>query len=255
MQAHAFILHLTRARGRRENAHALLKNCGLPGEIWAAVDGKALEPEDLTSEVATQLFLPTYPFALKPGEIGCFMSHRQIWAEIVRRDLDHALVLEDDVSLDADVFPKALALAARNVATYGYVQLQNRPAGGPARLIDQEGPCRLTLPTVAPVRASAQLISREAAAQLLERAHRFDRPVDTYVQSHWHTGLRPAVVYPAGVSTISDKLDGSTIQTGRKGLGERLWREAARFVYRRNLARYSRQSPAPVPDDIEGTDA
>lgn len=249
MQGHAFILHLTRARGRRENAHALLDTCGLPGEIWAAVDGSALEPADLASETSSNLFEPAYPFKLKTGEIGCFMSHRQIWAEIVRRGLDCALVLEDDVSLDSELFPKALALAVRNVVAYGYVQLQNRPAKGPARLIDQEGRCRLTLPVVAPVRASAQLISQKAAVRLLKHAQRFDRPVDTYVQSHWHTGLRPAVIYPAGVSTISDTLDGSTIQTGRKTIRERLWREVARFFYRRRLARFSRQSSAPIPDD------
>ena len=248
MTAHAFVLHLTRARKRRENAHALLNDCGLPGEIWAAVDGAALAPEDLTADLRAGLFEPPYPFELKTGEIGCFLSHRQIWAEIVRRDLDHALVLEDDVRLDGDVFPRALALATRHVATYGYVQLQNRPARGKATLIDTEGACQLTLPVIAPVRASAQLISRVAAAQLLETAQQFDRPVDTYVQSHWFTGLRPAVIYPAGVRTIGEDLDGSTIQIGRKTLSHRLWREAARFLYPRRIAQLSRQSPAPVPE-------
>ena len=248
MRAHAFVLHLTRARARRQTAQALLAACGLPGELWAAVDGAALGAADLASEIGAHLFDPPYPFALRPGEIGCFLSHRRIWAEIVRRDLDFGLVLEDDVVLDAEVFPTALRLAARNVAALGYVQLQNRPARGPAMPLDQDGPNRLTLPVVAPVRASAQLISRAGAARLLEKAQRFDRPVDTFVQSHWVTGLRPGVVYPAGVRTVSDRLDGSTIQVGRKPPSERLWREWARFLYRRRVARHSRRSPAPMPE-------
>lgn len=248
MAAQAFVLHLTRARKRRENAHALLDACGLPGEIWAAVDGAALDRADLTADLRPALFAPPYPFELRTGEIGCFLSHRQIWAEIVRRGLDHALVLEDDVQLDREVFPEALALATRHVAAFGYVQLQNRPVRGKATLIDTQGACQITLPVIAPVRASAQLISRAAAARLLEKAQGFDRPVDTYVQSHWFTGLRPAVIYPAGVRTIAETLDGSTIQIGRKSLSERLWREAARFLYRRRVARLSRQSPAPVPE-------
>ena len=76
MQAHAFVLHLTRARKRRDNAHALKENCGLPGELWAAVDGTALDAADLAAETGARLFEPAYPFPLKPGEIGCFLSHR-----------------------------------------------------------------------------------------------------------------------------------------------------------------------------------
>ena len=251
MSAHAFVLHLTRARKRRDNAHALLKSCGVPGEIWAAVDGAALDPADLSADLRADLFDPAYPFPLKTGEVGCFLSHRQIWAEILHRNLDYALVFEDDVVLDKDVFPDALDLAARHVQNFGVVQLQNQHPQGPARLIDVQGACQLTFPTVTPVRLSAQLISRRGAAKLLENAGTFDRPVDTYVQSHWFTGLRPAVVYPGGIRTISDQLDGSTIQGGRKSLPERLWREVARFVYRRRIARLSKNSTAPLPEAEE----
>ncbi len=245
MAAHAFVLHLARAQARRENAQTLLVGCGMPGKIWPAVDGAALPADDLTAQVGAEIFAPTYPFALRPGEVGCFLSHRQIWAEIIRRDLEYALVLEDDVALDPSVFPQALALAERNIAALGYIQLQTRPPRGPAMLLDQDGRCRLTQPMITPVRASAQLISHSGARLLLERSTRFDRPVDTYVQSHWFTGLRPGVVFPAGVRTISDQLEGSTIQVGRKSPWERVWRECARAIYRYRLARFSRQSQAP----------
>ena len=248
MNAQTFVLHLTRARKRRDNAHALLETCGLPGEIWAAVDGAALSPQDLSADLSANLFDPPYPFTLKTGEIGCFLSHRQIWAEIVHRDLDYAIVFEDDVKLDPAVFPDALDLAVRHVQSFGVVQLQNRHPRGPARLIDVQGKCQLSFPTLTPVRLSAQLISRWGAEKLLEKAGTFDRPVDTYVQSHWFTGLRPGVVYPGGIRTISDALDGSTIQIGRKSLPERLHREVARFVYRRRIARLSKNSSAPFPE-------
>ena len=35
------------------------------------------------------------------GEIGCFMSHYNIWREIVTRDLDTVLVFEDDIRFEA----------------------------------------------------------------------------------------------------------------------------------------------------------
>lgn len=248
MQTHAFVLHLVRATARRENAQGLLTECsnvaGLAGEIWPAVDGSALSAADIEDVLDPQLFAPAYPFALNAGEIGCFLSHRQIWAEIVRRDLDAALVLEDDVALEPKTFFDAFELASLHVSDLGYVQLQNRPPKGASKLVDQRGVCALTIPTVTPVRASAQMISKSAAARLLDASKTFDRPVDTFVQSHWVTGFRPGVIYPSGVGTISDQLDGSTIQQSSKSLGEKLRRETARFFYRRAVARFSQNSPA-----------
>ncbi|MEQ9261177.1 MAG: glycosyltransferase family 25 protein [Roseovarius sp.] len=245
MRAHAFILHLPRATARRENAHALLESCGLPGEIWQAVDGRALSEEERAGVLGERLFEPPYPFPLNPGEIGVFLSQRAIWAEIVARGLDAGLIFEDDVALDTGTFAEALVLADDHAQAYGYLQLQNRPPEGAGAPLATRGPCRLTQPQVTPLRASAQLVTRKAAERLLARSERFDRPIDTFVQSHWHTGLRPAVIYPAGVRTISDALEGSTIQGGKRGLGEKLTREIRRFRYRRRIARLSATSPAP----------
>lgn len=247
MRIGAFVLHLRRAEKRRANANKLIESCGLEAEIWPAVDGSKLPSSDVGRVVRPHLFDPLYPFELKIGEVGCFLSHRQIWAEIVRRDLDYGLVFEDDVSLDTEVFAVALDLAVRYVGDLGYVQLQNRPTTGAVQLIDRQASCTLTVPLVTPLRASAQVISRDAARQLVDRSERFDRPVDTYVQSHWATGIRPGVVFPSGVSTISDQLDGSTIQTGQKTAIQKFGREISRFRYRRAVKRFSARSTAPVP--------
>ncbi|MEO0751540.1 MAG: glycosyltransferase family 25 protein [Pseudomonadota bacterium] len=245
----AFVLHLTRARARKENAHELLMTCGLPGQIWEAVDGQALSNSDIRTPLSGMGFEPAYPFELSAGEVGCFLSHRQIWAEIVRRDLAYGLVLEDDVKIDPMVFGPAQVLAERNIERMGYIQLQNRSPGRP-RVIDLEGESMLTQPEVTPLRCSAQVISGWAARQLLDLTASFDRPVDTVIQSHWHTGLRPGVIYPAGIDTISDALEGSTIQTetGRLAI-DIIKREWSRFTYRRSVARFSALSTAPTADE------
>ncbi len=245
MAGHAFILHLVRATARRDNARALLDGCGMEGEIWAAVDGRAMSSRDLAACVGARLFAPAYPFGLKTGEIGCFLSHRQIWAEIVRRDLDHALVIEDDAAI-ADPFPAALALARDHVADLGYIQFQTRPPRGPATVVDTNGAATLSVPQVAGLRTTAQMLSRAAAERLLHLSEVFDRPVDTFIQSHWHTGLRPAAIHPSGITDIAHRLDGSTIQGGARGPLERLGREWARMRYRRAMAAASRQSAAPA---------
>lgn len=242
MAMRAYVLHLLRAERRRDNAHALLENCGVAGGIWPAVDGSAISSADLSQSYGADLFEPPYPFALRTGEIGCFLSHRQIWADLQDRPEDAALIIEDDAGLDMDLFPLALTLAEKHVQELGYIQLQTRPGKGPSRLVDKNGPCALVVPEVAGLRTTAQVVAKWAAAELLARSDPFDRPVDTFVQSHWHTRLRPAMVEPSGVLEIADQLDGSTIQGARKSLWEKLRREVARSRYRSAVRRLSRDA-------------
>ncbi len=238
----AYILHLLRAEARRDNARTLLRTCGVDGKIWPAVDGAAMSSGDLGLSYGAKLFAPYYPFKLRTGEIGCFLSHRQIWADMQDRAEDSALIIEDDAGLDANIFPTALKLAAEHVQALGYIQLQTRDIPGPSRLIDKSGPCALVVPEVAGLRTTAQVVSKRAAARLLELSDPFDRPVDTFVQSHWLTGIQPAVITPSGVLEIADQLDGSTIQSAQKSLWEKLRREVLRTRYRAAAGRRSRRA-------------
>ncbi|SHL16337.1 Glycosyltransferase involved in LPS biosynthesis, GR25 family [Roseovarius marisflavi] len=256
MQIRAFVLHLLRATARRDNSRDLLDNCALPGEIWEAVDGTTLSSTELSATIGAGLFAPAYPFALKSGEIGCFLSHRQIWAEIVRRDLPAAMIIEDDAAITPEVYRAALGLARAHIETLGYIQFQTRARQGPSTLIDMAGTCALSVPERGGLRTTAQMVGNAAARQLLALSDRFDRPVDTFVQSHWHTGLRPATILPSGVSDIADQLDGSTIQGGaaRPPLAK-LGREWARCRYRRGVAKASRHSRAPAEGGFAPGDA
>jgi GR25 family glycosyltransferase involved in LPS biosynthesis len=252
MTMRAYVLHLERATARRANAQALLENCGLEGDIWPAVDGATCPPEDLENAVGAGLFDPPYPFELKTGEIGCFLSHRQIWADMQRHEASAALIIEDDAGLDSTPFADALALANDHIEKLGYIQFQTRPSKGPVTPIDSKGDMPLFVPPLAGLRTTAQLVSRTAAAHLLALSAPFDRPVDTFVQSHWHTGLRPAMIYPSGISEIADQLDGSTIQHSKKSLHERLAREWHRARFRSKVAHLSKQSRAPVTGGMAG---
>ena len=240
MAIRAYVLHLLRAEKRRQNARDLLRNCGVAGEIWPAVDGSAMSSSDLNQSYGANLMEPPYPFALRTGEIGCFLSHRQIWADMQDRAEDAALIMEDDAGLDMNLFPQALALAEAHVQDLGYIQLQTRPPRGSTRLIDKNGPSALVMPDVAGLRLTAQVVSKAAAAQLLAQSDPFDRPVDTFVQSYWFTGLQPAMITPSGVLEFSDKLDGTTIQAGHKSLWEKIRRTVLRERYRANVRRLSR---------------
>ena len=236
MDIFGLVIHLPRAAARRPLAARLRDGCGLPCTLLDAVDGTTLSAAEIAAAYRPGLHAPRYPFALRPGEIGCFLSHRAAWARLVAGSADAALILEDDVDLAPGTFADALALAARHVADIGYIQLQTRPVTGTP--VDGEGAARLYRPALTPLRTSAQLVGRAAAERLLGLTAPFDRPVDTFVQMHWLTGLRLGAVFPAGLADATEAAGGSTIGQ-KKGLGEKIAREWTRGRYRAAVKRLS----------------
>src|SRR5690606_21964870 len=118
---------------------------------------------------------PYYPFELRPAEIACFLSHRKAWAEIVEKKLDAGLVFEDDVGVEPKVFREALQLAETLCdGSPAYIQFNFRKPKEGATLIAADGTARIVRPQPVLLGAMAQLVSRKAAAQLLERTEVFD---------------------------------------------------------------------------------
>lgn len=232
-QTKTFIIHLPRSTARRPQVDHLLNASPYRAEVLDAVDGSALTKTQQTDcYSATPLHRPHYPFALNTGEIGCFLSHRAAWQRILDEDLEAALILEDDVQIEFDVFRKSLALAETHVKDLGYIQFQVRALKGNFEVFAEDGNSQLVCPVVTPLRTSAQLVSAKAAAHLLEITARFDRPVDTTLQMHWMTGLRLACAIPSGVSDRTAETGGSTI-SNRPPLWQKARREIMRKLYRR----------------------
>ncbi|WIY27018.1 glycosyltransferase family 25 protein [Parasedimentitalea psychrophila] len=235
MRIKPFIIHLARATQRHAQVQKLRTRLGPDSEIIAAVDGSTLSRADLAAAYQPVPQAPRYPFALRPGEVGCFLSHRRVWTALLESDADAALVVEDDVELSMD-FEAALSLAQRNLDALGYIQLQTRDYLGSE--IDRQDGYALIRPQLTPLRTSAQLVSRAAAKSLLDISAPFDRPVDSFLQMHWHTGIHLAVISPACVIDRTAETGGSTIGTS-KPLLEKLQREWKRARYRARIKRLS----------------
>ena len=50
-----------------------------------------------------------------PGEIGCYLSHLEVWKDMVENKIKHALVFEDDSLIDPNEFFKHLDLIMNNL--------------------------------------------------------------------------------------------------------------------------------------------
>ncbi|XP_061605177.1 procollagen galactosyltransferase 1 [Phyllopteryx taeniolatus] len=98
-----FMINLRRRSDRRERMLRALYEQEIDCKITEAVDGKALNISDV--QAMGIHMLPGYndPYHGRPltkGELGCFLSHYNIWNEIVERDLLTSLVIEDDLRFE-----------------------------------------------------------------------------------------------------------------------------------------------------------
>ena len=234
----AFIIHLARAEARRPQLDRIRAACPLPVEVIDAVDGRALSEADIDMVRSRRsLYAPPYPFEMSVGEIGCFLSHRKAWQMIVDRGLRAGFVIEDDVEIDREAFSQALQLSTEIIDRAGYIQFQVRPVKGQAETLASRNGVRIFRPRVGMLRTSGQLVSAAHARHLLKLTERFDRPVDTFLQMCWVTGVPLSCVVPSGVSDRTAEAGGSTIsvRTG-KTLPQAVSREFKRFLYRRRIS-------------------
>lgn len=237
----AFIIHLERAQSRWAAVKTLRETLPVESEILPAVDGQSLSPEAVEAAYTRARFSPLYPFALGLPEIGAFLSHRQAWRRIVAENLDFAFVFEDDAAINPVLFASLVEFAAAERLRWDYALI---PAAGREPLgavIARDGVHSLLRPRAPPLRAIGQLVSRTAAERLLAITAPFDRPVDTFLQMAWITGITVLAVTPTPIRDVSRDTGGTTVQRQRIGLLPRVYHEAMRPIYRARIrTRYRR---------------
>jgi GR25 family glycosyltransferase involved in LPS biosynthesis len=230
MRVEALIISMRDQPAREAQVRAIRDACPVPSTVLEAVDGRALDGAQRARVFLPDRHRPAYPFPPRPGEIGCFLSHRAAWQAIIDRGLDAALILEDDVELRRPRFDPAFARACEAVRAHGMVRLPlMERAGAVARARSVP---MVSRPVVLPLGTQAQVVSAGAARRLLDASEPFDRPIDVFLQMRWVTGVPSCVVSPSGVHDATSRVGGSTIQARGKPFVEVLSHEIRRPLYR-----------------------
>ncbi|MEX5578002.1 glycosyltransferase family 25 protein [Pseudophaeobacter sp. A-200-2] len=230
---HTLIIHMSGNSKRGANVEHLLYT--LPNaEVAEAVNGREAVSHHVHPTRHGDVHDPRYPFPLSPGEVGCFLSHRNCWQRILDEGWEYALIVEDDLSVDPDLWQVALSLVETHADADSFIRLPAKRRESPAAIIDQAGDSKLFLPRVIGLQTVAQVVGRNAAANLLAASTTIDRPVDTFLQMHWIHGQQIQTILPNGVSELTEALGGSTIQ--KKKSGNKLAREFKRTLYRAQVA-------------------
>ncbi|XP_054709347.1 glycosyltransferase 25 family member-like [Uloborus diversus] len=98
-----YLISLARRPNKRQRMLNTLSVLGISAQLFDAFDGQALN-ETFIKQMGIKM-LPEYadPYHKRPltkGEIGCFLSHYNIWRDIIENHHRTALVFEDDIRFE-----------------------------------------------------------------------------------------------------------------------------------------------------------
>ena len=104
---YAYVINLARSPERRAHITAELEKSGIDYEVVEGIDGRDLDLHDPRTIDPSVLNSSWF----RPGVAGCALSHLRVHQKMLADGLDQALVLEDDITVPADLGSLADALA------------------------------------------------------------------------------------------------------------------------------------------------
>ncbi len=96
-----YLVNLDKRPDRLKYVSDQLNSLELEFKRVSAIDGSLLE-EDCSLVDKEAFFIQTGKPVTR-GEIGCAMSHRSIWQEMLEKEVPYALILEDDVDISSSI--------------------------------------------------------------------------------------------------------------------------------------------------------
>jgi glycosyl transferase, family 25 len=193
-------------------------------ERLEATDGRRLGSERVHAHGAdgydADLNRSVFHKPLRPGEVGCYESHRAAWRRLLALGARSLAVFEDDVEIDARLAPLLQAIE-RLPMPWDMVKLfgreQERVAWQqPLPASSLTAGAALVGYSRVPSQTCAYVISREGARKLLATRARFGRPLDVDLRHWWENDLVVLGVQPYPVR-LAPAARMPTIDDGRRG--------------------------------------
>lgn len=148
---------------------------------------------------------------LSRGEIGCYLSHRKVWQQLLDSDDDAYCVLEDDVVLETG-FRDAVEAIMEHSADLDIVRLSTRtPRDLRLRYMTLRTGARVYWTRQCVSGCHGYTITRRAAQAMLKCTERILDPIDHELTRCWEHRQKVQVLHPPAVrlshlpSTIDDR--------------------------------------------------
>ena len=231
----AYLINLARRTDRMQRVSAHMQQRGIEFERVEACDGRAVE-----SAVLDGVSLRRGPFGvISPGHRGCTVSHSMAWRQFLAGPATHALFLEDDISVAADM-RRLLQDTVWIPTGADLVKLEKYRRGTSRLLLGRSVGQTPDGRHVHPLRslhggAGAYVLSRRGAGMALAECGRIAVQVDHLLfnaaVSALSRRLRPLIVCPGMATQYAVPYSSDTWTRGKKTRPP-LWRRSQKSLRR-----------------------
>jgi glycosyl transferase family 25 len=224
-----YVINVQGETSRRQSASRQMQALGLDFRFFDAFDGPS--GAACFERIDEERFLLNTGKRLRPGEIGCYASHKTLWQRCVASG-QAMMIMEDDFLL-AEPFPDAVRCVTSVIDEVEYMRLQHerRARSIPVVLL---GPFQLERYTKMPHCAMCYALTPRIAARLLSISRDFAAPVDVVMKRVWQIGHPMYCLTPYTVSDSTLCRDSciGTRRRCRKPPGLRLRRTLMKIGWR-----------------------
>ncbi|AWB58637.1 MULTISPECIES: glycosyltransferase family 25 protein [Colwellia] len=174
-----YVINLDCATERLLNMDKQLSEINVAFERIPAVKGNNLTTTEINQEYSKILNKKYFRADLSMGEIGCYISHRNVWRKMVAENIAFAVILEDDMNIESN-FIQLFSLS-ETLSKYDLIKLADNRNHEPKQISSLDQQFELINFTKIPNCATGYTLNLAGAKKLLAR-DKFYRPVDIDMQ-------------------------------------------------------------------------
>ena len=189
-----WVINLDRAPERLARIGSQLQRLKLPFTRLAAVDARALTPEQ-TASLDEAAYRRKHGMTPVLGELGCYLSHVQAMHAFLASPADFALILEDDVLLH-DSLPAVLSGLMKLSDRWDVAKLSAVHSGTPVVYADVAPGHQLAVMLSRCTGSSAYILNRHAAQIYARGLLPMSLPYDHVFDQGWRFGFKFRLVTP-----------------------------------------------------------
>lgn len=161
------------------------------------INDRSQYPKDYDSRARRRLFGDD----LRPGEVGCYLSHRELWKRCAEaEDGEVWCILEDDIVL-LDDFTQRIRILMSHRDKWDVVRLMELiPRRGSWTYAHLDGMHTLRAYDRQPAGTQGYLLTPKAARELLTLARRIVWPIDEVMDFYWEHKLHLYTLFPPAIA-------------------------------------------------------
>ena len=231
-----YVINMDSATDRLRAIEAQFAQLGLKFIRVPAIKGTDVISDFSPEEKAR--FLTCHGREIKPGELGCYLSHLAAMETFLQSNHQIAIILEDDAVLPLEQVDFKDVLSLNNRKMWDFIRLQSRRRSKFLHLADLNSTYILGLNVTRSTGATGYGVNRKAAESLLTSLKTIEVPFDHAFDRPHHFGIKYRHIFPnfinySGAASTIETYKANKL-TGLRKLPTFLWRarsETGRFLW------------------------